>query len=696
MNLKDLIGEVLDGKYRINKQLGEGGMGSVYFATHLGTSRPVALKVITPKLMQSEEFLERFRREAKAAGLLRHPNIVDVTDFGITQFQKNRLAYLVMEYLEGVTLSEVLKEEKELPLSWVVDIFEQVCCALERAHKHGIVHRDLKPDNIWLEPNERGGFTVKVLDFGLARLDNPDSVSLPVPVQVKSEPAPVKSPPAPVVPVGTMVAGANAPEPEKRNAGAMTEVMERPIERTMMMNQGTATVAMGNETQVIGSEDSTSPERQAPAPPPKVSAPPTPAEEPSFITNNSSAALTRVGELMGTPAYMSPEQAKRIAVDKRSDIYSLGVILYELLTGERPFKGGMRDLIKQHISEKPVPPKALRKRIPKRVSDLVMQALEKNPEKRPASAEAFASIFRARSEGPGVILRRGIMLYSEYFSKFALASLCVNAPLMLFEILHAINTEMDIRNLVPEETSFILELVLSVLKLLAGFFGAAVFTAIAVRLVTQFLLAPLSTISIRQAFNSVKKRGHIFVTTSALVSLFGALGTKALILPGIIFMSLYALTMPVMMMEGLSAFTAMRRAQQLAARVWRTMLFIVILQFGVPLFISWSTGLEIAAIAKVENGNRKIFQDIGDFTSILLNLLVVPLTSIMTALLYLKARQAGGESVKETLNQFEEEENLKSDWQSRLHRSLRVKTQNTGSGNNSGKSSGSNSKGSLS
>src|SRR5690349_13193105 len=102
MNLNDLIGEVLDGKYRINKQLGEGGMGSVYFATHLGTSRPVALKVINPKLMQSEEFLERFRREAKAAGLLRHPNIVDVTDFGITQFQKNRLAYLVMEYLEGV------------------------------------------------------------------------------------------------------------------------------------------------------------------------------------------------------------------------------------------------------------------------------------------------------------------------------------------------------------------------------------------------------------------------------------------------------------------------------------------------------------------------------------------------------------------------------------------------------------------
>jgi hypothetical protein len=327
-----------------------------------------------------------------------------------------------------------------------------------------------------------------------------------------------------------------------------------------------------------------------------------------------------------------------------------------------------------------------------------MQALEKNPEKRPSSAEAFASIFRARSEGPGVILRRGIMLYSEYFSKFFLASLCVNAPLMLFEFLHAVNTEIDMRNLVPEETSFILELVLSVLKLLAGFFGAAVFTAIAVRLVTQFLLAPLSTISIRQAFNSVKKRGHIFLTTSALVSLFGALGTKALILPGIIFMSLYALTMPVMMMEGLSTFAAMRRAQQLASRVWRTMLFIVILQFGVPLFISWSTGLEIAAVAKMDNGNKKVFQDIGDFTSILLNLMVVPLTSIMTALLYLKARQAGGESVKETLNQFEEEENLKSDWQSRLHRSLKVKTQNTGSGNRSdasGKES-SNSKGSIS
>ncbi len=667
MVLKDLIGEVLDGKYRINKQLGEGGMGSVFFATHLGTSRPVALKVISPKLMKKEEFLERFRREAKAAGLLRHPNIVDVTDFGITQVQDHRVAYLVMEYLEGVALSDVLKEEKELPLSWVVDIFEQVCCALERAHQQGIVHRDLKPDNIWLEPNERGGFTVKVLDFGLARLDNPEPVSQPISSEVR-QPAPA----------ATIVAGSNAIDTDK-----MAAVKERPVEPAMMLNQGSATVAIGNdatllmsdETRFIGSDISASPESKPLSP--------SPLEEPSFITNNAAAALTRVGELMGTPAYMSPEQAMSVAVDKKSDIYSLGVILYELLTGERPFKGGMRELLKKHVTEKPFPPRSVRKNIPERVSDLVMKALEKKPGDRPASAEAFASMLRARSEGVGVILRRAIMLYSEYFPKFFIASLIVNTPLMIIELIHALNTEADIYNVLPEKASFYLEISLSLIKLIVGFFGATVFAAVAVRLVTQFLLAPLKPLSLRQAFQSVKKRGQVFVTTSAMVSLFSALGTKALLLPGIIFMMLYALTMPVMMMEGLVGFAAMKRAQQLAVRVWRTLFLVVILQFGIPLGIAWFTGFEIAEIADAEGVDYRIYRDIGESVSILSNLFLMPLTSIVTALLYMKARQAGGESLKATLEQFAEEENCASDWQSRLHRSMKVNTHSSGSGKRS-------------
>src|SRR5438552_5639498 len=121
--------------------------------------------------MQRGEFVERFRREARAAGRLRHPNVVDVTDFGFADTDEGQVAYLVMEYLDGCTLGEILEEEKNLPVGWTLDILEQVCSAVHEAHDQGIIHRDLKPDNIWLEPNQRGGYTVKVLDFGIAKLE---------------------------------------------------------------------------------------------------------------------------------------------------------------------------------------------------------------------------------------------------------------------------------------------------------------------------------------------------------------------------------------------------------------------------------------------------------------------------------------------------------------------------------------------
>src|SRR5258705_9970273 len=168
--LDDYVGQVLDDKYRLERLLGQGGMGAVYLATHLGTERYVALKLIAPQFMRNEEFVERFKREARAAGRLRHPNVVDVTDFGFAEAKGGQVAYLVMEYLDGCTLGDVLSEEKTLPLEWVVDILEQVCSAVHEAHQQGIVHRDLKPDNIWLEPNRLGGYRVKVLDFGIAKL----------------------------------------------------------------------------------------------------------------------------------------------------------------------------------------------------------------------------------------------------------------------------------------------------------------------------------------------------------------------------------------------------------------------------------------------------------------------------------------------------------------------------------------------
>ena len=166
-----MIGEILDAKYRIDKQLGAGGMGNVYLATHLGTTRVVAVKVIAPKWAAEPQFLARFQREAQACGRLRHPNIVNVTDFGIAKAAGGDMPYLVMEFLDGQTLSDFQKDNPMLPLPVIADLLDQIGLALGEAHRHGIIHRDLKPDNIWLEPNGRGGYTAKVLDFGVAKVN---------------------------------------------------------------------------------------------------------------------------------------------------------------------------------------------------------------------------------------------------------------------------------------------------------------------------------------------------------------------------------------------------------------------------------------------------------------------------------------------------------------------------------------------
>ena len=167
------LGATLEGKYRVEERLGRGGMGSVYRATHLWTGRTVALKIIAPEFMANPEFVERFKREAKAAGRLRHPNVVDVTDFGFEREGPRRAAYLVMEYLDGETLAAALDREPLPPIAFVADVLEQIALAVDEAHEQGILHRDLKPSNIWLEPDGRGGRTVKVLDFGLAKLIAP-------------------------------------------------------------------------------------------------------------------------------------------------------------------------------------------------------------------------------------------------------------------------------------------------------------------------------------------------------------------------------------------------------------------------------------------------------------------------------------------------------------------------------------------
>jgi serine/threonine protein kinase len=617
MELKELLGKVLDEKYQINSQLGEGGMGSVFLAIHLGTGRPVALKVITPKLMANEEFVERFKREAKAAGLLRHPNIVDVTDFGFAQVGSFRVAYLVMEYLEGVSLSDVLSEEKELPLSWVIDIFEQTCSAVGRAHQQGVVHRDLKPDNILLVPNERGGFTVKVLDFGLAYMDTPEPF-----IEKSEEPEFTDFVPA----------GAHELQPDEPTL----------IER----------IKPAKSTNHLDLLD-TRPDVQT-----------------QYAAGNG--ALTQAGSVMGTPSYMSPEQCLGRAVGRKSDIYSLGVIAYEMIAGQRPFVGNVYELFTQHKEKKPPSLKAVKPETPKRVVQLVMSALAKDPLDRPASAEAFASRLRANAEGPTVLLRRAIALYSEYFPRFFRVSLLLNIPAIAFAVLDALNSALLAAALLPEHVGVYTAWTMKTLKVLFSLLAGSVLTAVTVRMVAQFMLAPLRPLRVRQAFEAVRKRLRPFLITTVMLNALTIAGFAFALIPGVIVMTLFALTMPVMMMENLSGWAAMQRARSLAQRSRRSVAFVVLIQFGIPFVISFITGIEMALIRQHSSLGVELLKILSESATILSNIFALPLVAVMTALLYLKSRQAGGESLKETLAEFEEEEKLYSDWQTRLYQSLRT------------------------
>ncbi len=351
-----MIGEVLDGKYRIDRELGAGGMGNVYLATHLGTTRVVAVKVIAPRWVADQHFLARFQREAQACGRLRHPNIVNVTDFGIAGGRRGQIPYLVMELLDGQTLSAFQQTQPRPALPLVADLLDQVGLALEEAHRHGIVHRDLKPDNIWLEPNGRGGYTVKVLDFGVAKMKLP------------GDPPSAPESAVPLLP--------NAAEGETiaMNVSALAEDAE--------------TVAM------------------APA-----------LSTPSSGSFGSDGGHTMPGSLVGTPAYMSPEQALGSEIDFRSDIYSMAVVAYSLVCGELPFTGKSTELLEFHRTGIPRPPARVAKG-PRDVSNVVLSGLARDPAARPPSAIEFARRFHNAVDAEFFALRRSRTFLMRHLGTF--------------------------------------------------------------------------------------------------------------------------------------------------------------------------------------------------------------------------------------------------------------------------------------
>ncbi len=360
-----LLGRTLDAKYLIDGMIGRGGMGAVYRATHVGTGRVVAVKVILPQFVERPEALERFRREALACGRLRHPNIVDVTDFGTARVGETDVAYLVMEYLQGKTVRDALREQGRLPLDIVVDIVEQIALALDEAHRNGIVHRDLKPDNVWLVPDPRGGYAVRVLDFGLAKLRETPASEMET--HPRSQPEPQ----------GMVMVSGGDPSASRL-----------------------PTLAFGSNRDPELSEEDREP------------------NAPDSGRSRDSSTLTTAGDTLGTPAYMSPEQCRGGRLDVRSDLYSLGIMTWEAIAGRKPFDGSIHEQIRKHLGETPKRLDEVLPGIPAVVAGVVERSLSKDPAGRHPSARAMAGSLRVGAEGAGVIIRRALALTCERSGPF--------------------------------------------------------------------------------------------------------------------------------------------------------------------------------------------------------------------------------------------------------------------------------------
>ena len=274
-----LIDTLFDGRYRIQRKLGAGGMADVYLAEDQELGRRVAIKILNGRHANDDQFIERFRREAKNAAALNHPNIVSIYDRG----EAEDTYYIAMEFLDGRTLKELVVSRGAAPINVAIEYARQILSALRFAHRHGIVHRDIKPHNVLVDAEGR----VKVTDFGIAR-------------------------------AGT-------------------------------------------------------------------------------------SQMTETGSIVGTAQYLSPEQARGGEVDPRSDLYSLGVVLYELLTGKTPFDGETPvEIAMKHLSNAPKPPSKLRPDVTPELDKVVLRALAKNPDDRYQSADEMEADLERVARGAPV------------------------------------------------------------------------------------------------------------------------------------------------------------------------------------------------------------------------------------------------------------------------------------------------------
>jgi len=665
--LEDMIGEVVDGKYRVEAMLGRGGMGAVFRAVHEGTGRTVALKVISPRLASEPEFLQRFQREARACGRLRHPNIVDVTDFGAATHRGDLLAYLVMEYLDGSSLADVLRQESNLPLEWCVDVIEQICSAVDEAHRAGILHRDLKPDNIWLEPNRRGGYTVKVLDFGLAKLSGSASTEA---------------------------------QPGHNSSLRNPTVTDAPTRDGLKTGPTLATIGEANEPTLARTISASSPAdltQEATLARPAPAAAKETFPKTAVIATDDEA--TRAGSILGTPAYMAPEQILGQTVTPRTDVYSLGVIAYGMIAGKAPFAGSTDELVDGHLHRMPPPIQDLRKDLPKEAADVVMSALAKDPAARPDNALAFAAQLSARFETPRTFLHNAALLFLSHIGAWMrLAVLCFS-PILVAGIGLAILAIAEAAGWVslPWATRPAARLVPVAFLLGSGlsFFalGGAVIPA-----AMQAVAAPLRPISLPFLLRSFKPR--FLAWMRMLLPLIGALSLLVLMVPLLILIldplldwlrplaapfsrgTRIALVLvitgptiaiplllglalmrhfggvkafqflgPVMLVEGFTGRQALRRSEELQARAGQALQ-------PVQIATMISAGLFGGFLGAASGASRDYMSPVafagavGPLTAVCFTLGGAFL-SLVGALTYIRARRAMGEPLDRVLADFE-------------------------------------------
>jgi hypothetical protein len=393
--------------------------------------------------------------------------------------------------------------------------------------------------------------------------------------------------------------------------------------------------------------------------------------------------LTRVGSILGTPLYMSPEQCRSEPLDTRSDTYSLGVIAYQMLAGECPFTGAAGEVMRRHIEAPPPPLREKRRKIPKRMAAVVMSALAKNPAERPATAAGFASALRASSEGTGALMRRAFGLYVEHFPKFFRVTFLMYLPLIALQTALLINGSMGTTKTqitsgsgvtVTASTASIMEICLGLITFVVNFLINAVIAGVTIRLVTQLFLSPLRPLSVRVAYRAVRKRLKPLLTTLFRAGIKAIIGLCLFVIPGVIVFINNSLAAPVVMMEGLRGKAALKRSKALVKRARRTVIVILFIQWLIPTIIASAAAAFIAVTLKMSSGEhaRLLTARISGMMTAALNMFFVPFIATLTALLYLKTRQIGGETLKEALSEFEEEDVPRTKWQMRMRERLQT------------------------